>query len=133
MSLTGRYEHIAAHVPVVGEARDAALERLLLGGHQVRRCWVISTAPLRKTRAHYRRRYGARVVVLMPSEETCLLRAMRERPKAWQGYVRKRFDPYEPDPKDTVLRSWQAAGEGRGPDGWEGCTAGGVQGGGDGD
>ncbi|QIJ62560.1 HNH endonuclease [Streptomyces sp. JB150] len=111
MNLAGPRVHIPAHLPFVCEARDAVLERLLLGGHQVRRCWVISTAPERARREHYRRRYGARVVVLWWPEETCLLRAMRERPPEWQQYVRQWFDRYEPDPKDTVLRNWQAARE----------------------
>jgi 5-methylcytosine-specific restriction endonuclease McrA len=105
MSLAGRYEHVASHVPLVAEARDSVLDRLLLGGHQVRRCWVISTAPKRRTRRHYRDRYGARVVVLLPSEETCLLRAGRERPAPWQRYVREWFDQYEPDPADEVVRA----------------------------
>lgn len=104
MSLAGRYEHVSSHVPLVAEARDAVLDRLLLGGHSVRRCWVISTAAKRRTRRHYRDRYGARVVVLVPSEETCLLRAMRERPAAWQQYVREWFDAYESDPADEVIR-----------------------------
>ncbi|MFD4258225.1 hypothetical protein ACFWR9_11490 [Streptomyces sp. NPDC058534] len=111
MSLAGTYEFIDAHLPIVTEARDAALERLLLGNHQVRRCWIISTAPERKRRAYYRDRYGARSVVLWWSEETCLLRAMNERPPQWQEYVRRWFDRYEQDPADEVLRSWQAAGE----------------------
>lgn len=109
MSLAGTYEWVPSHLPIVTEARDAALERLLLGGHQVRRCWVISTAPERRLRAHYRNRYGARSLVLWWPEETCMLRAMRERPERWQGYVRNWFDRYEPDPADEVLRSWKAA------------------------
>ncbi|WP_426568107.1 hypothetical protein [Streptomyces canus] len=109
MSLAAPRVHIPAHLPIVTEARDAALERLLLGGHQVRRCWVISTAPERKRRAYYRQRYGARSVVLWWPEETCLLRAMRERPPQWQEYVRRWFDRYEPDPEDEVLRSWRTA------------------------
>lgn len=113
MSLAGTYEFIEAHLPIVTEARDAALERLLLGNHKVRRCWVISTAPERKRRAYYRQRYGARSVVLWWPEETCLLRAMNERPPQWQEYVRRWFDRYEPDPADEVLRSWQAAEEER--------------------
>jgi predicted kinase len=120
MSLAGTYEFIPAHLPIVTEARDAALERLLLGGHQVCRCWVISTAPERKRREHFRRRYGARSVVLWWPEETCLLRAMSERPPQWQQYVRNWFDRYEPDPEDEVLRSWQAAGERSGWDGQAG-------------
>jgi hypothetical protein len=62
----------------------------------------------RARREHYRRRYGAREVVLCWPEETCLLRAMRERPPEWRQYVRQWFDRYEPDPKNTVLRNWQA-------------------------
>ncbi|MER6977211.1 hypothetical protein [Streptomyces carpinensis] len=112
MSLAGDREWIDALVPVVTEARDAALERLLPGGHQVRRCWVISTAPARKKREHYRLRYGARSVLLWWPEETCRLRAMRERPPAWQQYARNSFDRYEPDPADEVLPSWKVAGEG---------------------
>jgi hypothetical protein len=33
---------------------------------------------------------------------------MRERPPEWRQYVRQWFDRYEPDPKNTVLRNWQA-------------------------
>ncbi|MEU1596193.1 hypothetical protein ABZ468_25875 [Streptomyces sp. NPDC005708] len=119
MSLAGDREWVDVLVPVVTEARDAALERLLLGGHQVRRCWVISTAPEANKRAHYRKRYGARSVLLWWPEETCLLRAMRERPPQWQGYVRNWFDRYEPDPADEVLRSWRSKDKAGGPDGGE--------------
>ncbi|MEU3899750.1 hypothetical protein [Streptomyces sp. NPDC045251] len=115
MSLVDPWVQVDAHVPLISEARDAVLERLLLGGHDVRRCWVLATAPKRATRAHYRNRYGARVVLLMPSEETCLLRAMRDRPEPHQGWVRKWFDAYEPDAADEVLRDWRE-GSGSGED-----------------
>lgn len=123
MSLAGRYEHVSSHVPLVAEARDSVLDRLLLGGLQVRRCWVISTAPKRQTRRHYRDRYGARVVVLVPSEETCLLRAMRERPAGWQRYVREWFDTYEPDAGDEVIRGGRHGGSGAGAEGSGGSSA----------
>lgn len=123
MSLAGRYEHVSSHVPLVAEARDSVLDRLLLGGLQVRRCWVINTAPKREVRRHYRNRYGARVVVLLPSEETCLLRAMRERPAAWQQYVREWFDTYEPDADDEVVRGGRHGGTGAGTEGSGGASA----------
>ncbi|WP_285636856.1 HNH endonuclease [Actinoallomurus iriomotensis] len=101
---TGLYEHIDAHGPFVAEARDAVLDRLVLGNHDVRRAWVISTAAKRTVRDSYRRRYGARVVVVLAAEELCLRRAMAERPEQWRRYVREWFDAYEPDERDEIVR-----------------------------
>jgi hypothetical protein len=101
---TGLYEHVEAHKPMVCEARDAVLDRLVLGNHDVRCVWVISTAPKRAVRESYRRRYGAHVVVVLAAEEVCLRRAMGERPMEWRRYVREWFDDYEPDPADQVVK-----------------------------
>lgn len=99
-----RYAHVESHRPFVCEARDAVLERLMLGNHGVRRVWVMNTAAKRAVRESYRRRYGARVVVVWAPEEVCLRRAMGERPEAWWGHVRSWFDAYEPDPRDEVVK-----------------------------
>jgi hypothetical protein len=110
MSLAPERHHIAAHLPIVTETQDAALERLLLGGHQVRRCWVnLYRAGARSARPLPAPLRGP-VVVLWWPEEACLLRAMRERSPQWQEYVRRWFDRSEPDSEDEVLRSWQLAG-----------------------
>lgn len=95
--------HVAAHKPLVCEARDAVLERLRLGGHGVRRAWVIASAPRRADRERYRHRYAARVVVVMSPEEVCLRRAMGQRPDSWAGYVRDWFAAYEPDERDELV------------------------------
>ncbi|MFE0855033.1 hypothetical protein [Streptomyces mutabilis] len=44
-------------------------------------------------------------MLLMPSEGTCLLRAMRNRPEPHQGWVRKWFDAYEPGAADELMRT----------------------------
>jgi predicted kinase len=98
--------HVEAHKQFVFEARDAVLERLRLGGHGVRAAWVIASAPKKVDRERYRRRYGARVVVVSSPEEVCLRRAMGERPGDWYGYVRDWFAAYEPDPRDVVVRGF---------------------------
>lgn len=99
-----RYEHVESHRPMVCEARDAVLERLVLGNHGVRRAWVMNTGAKRAVRESYRRRYGARVVVVWAPEDVCLRRAMGGRPEAWWGHVRAWFDGYEPDPRDEIVK-----------------------------
>jgi predicted kinase len=99
-----RYAHLDSHRPFVCEARDAVLDRLVLGNHGIRRVWVMATAARRAVREQYRRRYGAAVVVVWAPEEVCLRRAMGERPEAWWGHVRGWFDAYEPDDRDTVVK-----------------------------
>lgn len=101
----GPHRHVESHRPMVCEARDAILERLVLGNHGVRRVWVINAAAKRAVRESYRRRYGARVVVVWAAEDVCLRRAMGERPEAWWGHVRAWFDSYEPDPRDEVVKA----------------------------
>lgn len=101
---TGLYQHVDAHGPFVAEARDAVLDRLALGNHDVRRAWVINTAARRAVRESYRRRYGARVVVVLAAEEVCLRRVMGGRPEQWRRYVREWFDAYEPDPSDEIVK-----------------------------
>ncbi|MDN3356068.1 HNH endonuclease [Actinomadura sp. DC4] len=96
--------HVEAHKPFVCEARDAVLDRLVLGNHDVRRVWVINAAAKRAVRESYRRRYGARVVVVLAAEEVCLRRAMGERPDQWRRYVRAWFDAYEPDDRDEIIK-----------------------------
>lgn len=98
------HQHVESHRPMVCEARDAILDRLVLGNHDVRRVWVINAAAKRSFREQYRRRYGASVVVVWAPEEVCLRRAMGERPQAWWGHVRSWFDGYEPDARDEVVR-----------------------------
>lgn len=98
------HHHVESHAPFVCEARDAVLDRLVLGNHTVRRAWVIHTGAKREVRERFRRRYGARVVVILASEEMCLQRVMGERPQQWWGYVRAWFEAYEPDPRDTVIK-----------------------------
>lgn len=105
-----RYEHLDSHRPFVCEARDAVLDRLVLGNHGVRRVWVMATAAKRSVREQYRRRYGAAVVVVWAPEEVCLRRAMGERPQAWWGHVRSWFDGYEPDSRDDVVKRLELAG-----------------------
>lgn len=99
------YQHVASHRPMVTEARDAVLDRLVLGNHDVKRVWIVATAAKKADRTRYRRRYGARVVVVLASEEVCLRRAMGERPEAWWGHVRSWFTAYEPDERDEVVKS----------------------------
>ncbi|MEV4173996.1 AAA family ATPase [Nonomuraea sp. NPDC049709] len=98
------YAHLDSHRPFVAEARDAVLDRVILGNHGVRRVWVMATAAKRAVRESYRRRYAADVVVVWAPEEVCLRRAMGERPQAWWGHVRGWFAAYEPDERDTVIR-----------------------------
>lgn len=98
--------HVEVHKPFVWEARDAVLERLRLGGHGVRRAWLIASAPKRKDRERFRNRYGARVVVVHSPEDVCLRRAMGERPGDWHAYVRNWFRDYEPDPRDEVVKGY---------------------------
>nr|WP_062336168.1 hypothetical protein [Herbidospora sakaeratensis] len=99
------YQHLASHRPIVTEARDAVLDRLVLGNHDVKRVWVLATAATKADRDRYRRRYAARVVMVLAPEEVCLRRAMGERPEAWWGYVRSWFAAYEPDERDEVVKS----------------------------
>lgn len=101
------HQQIDVHKHFIWEARDAVLERLALGNHGVRAAWVIASAPKRKERDRYRRRYGAQVVVVTAPEEVCLRRAMSERPDDWYGHVRGWFDKYEPDPLDVVVRGYE--------------------------
>ena len=105
-----RYAHLDSHRPFVCEARDAVLDRLVLGNHGVRRVWVMATAARRAVREQYRRRYGASVVVVWAPEEVCLRRAMGGRPEAWWGHVRSWFDGYEPDGRDEIVKQIELAG-----------------------
>ncbi|UBU10018.1 AAA family ATPase [Nonomuraea gerenzanensis] len=98
------YAHLDSHRPFVTEARDAVLDRVVLGNHGVRRVWVMASAAKRAVRESYRRRYGAAVVVVWAPEEVCLRRAMGERPAAWWGHVRGWFEAYEADERDLVVR-----------------------------
>lgn len=100
-----RYAHLESHRPFVAEARDAVLDRLVLGNHGVRRAWVMATAARRSVRESFRRRYGASVVLVWAAEEACLRRAMGERPEAWWGHVRAWFEAYETDERDTVIKA----------------------------
>lgn len=98
------HHHVESHFPFIASARDAVLDRLVLGNHKVRRAWVIHTGAKKSLREHFRQRYGAQVVVILPPEEMCLQRVMNERPREWWGYVRSWFEAYEPDPRDTVIK-----------------------------
>jgi len=104
----GTHEHIDAHKPMICEARDAILDRLLMGGHLVHRAWVIHGGAKRIDRDHYRRRHNADVVMVLSPEDVCLARALGQRPPSWTKYIRRWFSEYEPDSRDEVVRGYDA-------------------------
>lgn len=103
------HAHLEAHKPMICEARDAILDRLIMGGHHVRRAWVINSGAKRIDRDHYRKRHGAHVVMVLSPEDVCLARALGQRPGSWATYIRRWFAEYEPDARDEVVRGYYAA------------------------
>lgn len=104
------HEHVEAHRPFICEARDAVLDRLVLGNHGVRRAWIIHNGAHRKVRESFRRRYNAQVVLVWSPEDVCLRRAMGQRPDEWFGYVRRWFSDYEPDTRDVIVKGYDPGG-----------------------
>jgi len=96
--------------PFICEARDAVLDRLMLGNHGIRHAWVLHTGSTRRERDLYRKRYGADVVMVLSPEDVCLRRAMAQRPDAWPSYIRRWFGAYEPDPRDEIVRGYDPEG-----------------------
>lgn len=80
--------------PFAFDCVDAVMKRLASGDHIVGRAWVIQSAPTRADRRPFR---GCDLVGLVPDQETCRQRAMRERPEAWLGYIDAWFAKYEPE------------------------------------
>jgi 5-methylcytosine-specific restriction protein A len=76
--------------------RDRQIAELLASNE---RGWIISSAP----RVADRHQYGTRVVLLLPTQTTAMERALRERPPEWLDYVKRWFERYEPDERDTVV------------------------------
>lgn len=99
--------HRDLHRPFVCEARDAVLDRLMLGNHGIRRAWIINVAETRAKRDRYRQRYGAHVVLVMTPEDVCLSRALAERPAAWPTYIARWFKAYEADERDEIVRGYE--------------------------
>lgn len=102
----GTHEHIEAHKPMICEARDAILDRLLMGGHRVHQAWVINGGAKRIDRNHYRKRHNAHVVLVMSPEDVCLARAAGSRPASWGAYIRRWYSEYEPDERDEIVRGY---------------------------
>jgi HNH endonuclease len=98
------HQHRDAHRPFIAEARDAILDRAMMGNHGVRRIWAIHGGAKRIDRDHYRRRYGAHVVLIHSPEDVCLARAQGQRPGDWTRYIRRWFSQYEADERDEVVR-----------------------------
>ncbi|SRR6266571_1970326 len=101
------HEQRDAHRPFICEARDAILDRLMMGNHHVRRAWVVNSGAKRIDRDHYRRRHGAHVVLVHSPEDVCLARAQGQRPDAWTKYIRRWFAEYEPDERDELVRGYE--------------------------
>lgn len=80
--------------PFTFDCVDVVMRRLHSGDHVVPRAWVIQSAPTRADRRPFR---DCEVVAVVPSEEICRERAMRERPEAWLGYIDAWFAKYEPE------------------------------------
>jgi len=72
--------------PLALDAWHAVADRLLSGTHDVRRAWVIASAPTRADRARWRI-HGARIVMLTAPHDVLLARIDRERPAAWRAYL----------------------------------------------
>jgi hypothetical protein len=104
------HEHVDVHKPFICEARDAVLDRLMLGNHGVRQAWIVNAGARRSDRNMYRRRYGAEVIVVLSPEDVCLRRAASQRPGDWHRYVKSWFNTYEPDPADVVVRGYDPEG-----------------------
>lgn len=86
-------EYPALH-PFALDARDAILAKLLSGQHEVRRAWVIATAPTRADRAPLRA-HGARVVMLTADYATLEKRVRRERPPEWGTFLASWFERHD--------------------------------------
>lgn len=88
-ALTGlpMHEHVEAVKPLAFDARDAVLERLWSGSHDVRQAWIVTTAATEKQRATYVRR-GCRVVMVTASPEE-LRRRCAKRPALWLELVER--------------------------------------------
>jgi hypothetical protein len=69
--------------------------------------WVVWTAPKRADRGRFRGQYGARVVVVMASQDECLRRAKAERPPTWEGAILRWFMDWEPSQSgsEMIVRS----------------------------
>lgn len=103
------HRHLDAHKPMICEARDAILDRLMMGNHHVRRAWVVHNGARRIDREHYRRRHGAHVVLVLSPEDVCVARAQGQRPADWPRYIRRWFSSYEPDERDELVHGYDAS------------------------
>lgn len=103
-ALGGRGDHDQPErlKPAAFDARDAVIDGVFAGRYAVRAAWIIQSAPTPQARAELRGR-GARVVLCLPSIQTCLERAEQMRPPAWTDHVRDWFGRYQPGSVDEVL------------------------------
>lgn len=95
--LTGRpmHEHDEARMDEALAIRDQQISQLLASG---KRGWVIASAPSARDRHQYR----TNVVLLMPTMPEAIARCRVERPAGWETYVRRWYERYEPDDRDTL-------------------------------
>ena len=101
LGAAGGHDQPLALKPFAFDARDAVIERLFSGNHDVKAAWIILSAPLSQTREAYRRR-GCKVLLLLPDREECLRRAQVDRPTSWLGYIDGWFDAYTAGPVDEL-------------------------------
>lgn len=72
--------------PFAFAARDALLDRLWTGNHELDAAWIILSAPESETRDLFHQR-GVRIVLLDPGRDECLRRAEQQRPPEWASYI----------------------------------------------
>ena len=85
----------------------AAQARRIWGDSLPMADWVIWTAPRRGDRGRFRSQFGAHVIVVMASMETCLARAEALRPPRWQQAIREWFAAWEPSRsgREVIIRT----------------------------
>lgn len=88
--------------PFAFDARDAALARLWQGQHEVRRAWVILSAPTERERRPFRVQ-GCRIVMLVADRETLCERAATGRPQGWAGYIDNWLTEHDRNDVDQII------------------------------
>lgn len=96
------HDQPASLTPFALDARDAIINRLLHGDHNVRAAWIIHSAPEAATRAEWKQR-GANIVMINADLDVLTHRAQGQRPTPWVDHITDWHRRYTPGHIDRTI------------------------------